>query len=99
MVYAACGVVRRRDALLHFRTELTDKSIALQAAAVTAAVQGNVPGDPGEECVEVIAWLMGWDCVPRLHVGVVFTFLGGLRVLYNAERQSAQPSAIFFILY
>ena len=37
-----------KHALLHFRTELTDKSIALQAAAVTAAVQGNVAGDPGE---------------------------------------------------
>ena len=33
IIHAACGVVRRRDALLHFRTELTDKSIALQAAA------------------------------------------------------------------
>ena len=95
MVYAACGVVRRRDALLHFRTELTDKSIALQAAAVTAAVQGNVPGDSGEEGVEVVAWLVGRDRVPCLHVGVIFTFLGRLQIIDDPVGQRAQAAAVF----
>ena len=95
IIHAARAVIRRRDALLHFRTELTDKSAALQTAAVTAAVQGNVAGDPGEEGVEVIAWLMGRDRAPCLHVGVIFTLLGRLQIIDDPVGQRAQTAAVF----
>ena len=42
------------DALLHLRAELADKCLAFQAAALTAAIQGNVAGNPRQ----------GWRSMP-----------------------------------
>ena len=55
-----------------------------------------MPGDSGEEGVEVVAWLVGRDRVPCLHVGVIFTFLGGLQVVDDSVGQRPQAVAVLF---
>ena len=36
--------------------------------------------DPGQEGVQVVPGLVGWDGTPRLPIGVVLALLGGLDV-------------------
>ena len=58
------AVVRLGNALLHLGGQLADIGAAPQPVPLTAAVQGPVPCDPGQELVKVAFWLMGRDGAP-----------------------------------
>ena len=90
------GVVRSGEALLQLRGEPADVPLPLQAAALAAAVEGEIAGDAGEKGVEIVRRLVGRDAVPRLQIGVVFALLGGLCILHDAKGQALQAGAVLF---
>ena len=69
---------------------------AFQPAAVAAEVQSNMAGYPRQERVQVFFRAVRRDGIPRFRISVVFTFLRGLVVPYDSERQRTQTLSVFF---
>ena len=70
--------------------------VPLQTRALTAAVDGDVTDNAGEERIEIGPRFVGRNQIPGLQIGIVLAFLGGGKVRGDAEGQRAQAGTVFF---
>ena len=95
IIHTAVQIIRGRDTLLHLSAQFDYIGAPLQAAAVSAAIQGNVPGDPGKKSVQIAPRFMGWDAVPRFQISIIFAFFRCFPIQNDPLRQCAQMAAVF----
>ena len=93
LVLHAGGI--RREAFSHFVRQLAEDSASFVAVPLSDHIERDMARDPAEEREQIGSRFVRRDKVPRGEIRIVFTFLGGGRIVEDAVRDRAELRSVF----